>query len=99
MNILDNSKEKSELTSRQCENLLKILDIHKQVEAMADQELFRYVEAEIWPDMVPNARKNFALSELLTRFAELKDWKFWAQDEIREYQDFIDEANQELANR
>ncbi len=30
---------------------------------------------------------------------ELEDWKFWAQDEVREYRDFIDEINQELSKR
>tara|TARA_R110000868_G_C10431771_1_gene724434 strand:+ start:291 stop:422 length:132 start_codon:yes stop_codon:yes gene_type:complete len=31
--------------------------------------------------------------------AELKDWKLWAQEEVREYQDFIEEINEHLENR
>jgi hypothetical protein len=31
--------------------------------------------------------------------AELKDWKLWAENEISEYQDLIDEINKELKKR
>ncbi len=30
---------------------------------------------------------------------ELQDWKLWAQDEVREYQEFIKEINEALMKR